>query len=89
MDAKQRAAARALVNRVYRLIGRVRIEPSNRPGRLVPQLAPGDLWRQLPALIRAANDLAATLPAGDVSEAERAICEAIGAMIDQQPAPSL
>ncbi len=83
----QQAAVARLLNRVFRLVSRVRLVPGNKPLRLVPSLTPADLWRQLPALIREACDLAETMGPDATANADLTVLRCVGDMIDIQPAP--
>lgn len=85
MDATQEDAARNVLRRLIRLIDRITLVPGAKPGRLVPTLAPGDIWRIMPALILDACDLAEAL---GIEGEDARIRRDLATMIDQQPAPS-
>jgi len=69
MNANERGITTCALKRLFAMLGRVRLGIAGN-GRLTPEIAPGDLWRMLPAIIRDLVTVAETVTPGEFDHYE-------------------
>ncbi|AMV23451.1 hypothetical protein VT84_03510 [Gemmata sp. SH-PL17] len=88
MDESLKESVRNLLKRTVRLLKRITLIPADKPGQLIPALAPADLWRMAPALIDDTRRLAEQVGYIPTDPEELTQIAGIARAIDEQHAPT-